>query len=62
MKKERMGTDVLIAGNINIVFLDVTPSSLVDIHRCSGGTCCLHLLGRRVIILFYPVDRENRLL
>jgi hypothetical protein len=28
-----------------IAFLDITPSSLVEVDRCFGGTYCLHHQG-----------------
>jgi hypothetical protein len=31
------------------VLWDVVPCNLVDGHKCFGGSCCTHLLGRRVI-------------
>jgi hypothetical protein len=30
------------------IFWDVTPCSLVEVHKCFVGTFCLHLCGRRL--------------
>lgn len=35
---------------------------LVETYWCLRGTCCLHLQGRRISILFYPKDRGNKFL
>jgi hypothetical protein len=29
-------------------FWDITPCSLLKVKWCFGGTCCLHLQGRRI--------------
>jgi hypothetical protein len=33
----------------SIIFWDITPFSLMKVNRRFGGTCILHLPGRRII-------------
>jgi hypothetical protein len=40
---------------ITIVW-DVTPSSLVEIYRCFGATCCFHLQDGRVFYSQQTLD------
>jgi len=42
-------SEVFSAVTINVTtFWHVTKCNLPEIYRCFGGTCCVHLQGRRV--------------
>jgi len=41
--------EVLIAVTVKVsIFWDVTPCNLACMYKNFRGTCCLHLLGRRI--------------
>jgi hypothetical protein len=43
-----MTLEVLLAVNIKIMVWNVMPFGVVDKYQRFGGTCCLHLQGRKV--------------
>jgi hypothetical protein len=52
-----VGFEVLRAVVMKIsIFWDITPSSLLKVSRCFGGTCHLHLQDRRISQLFFDAE------
>lgn len=51
---------VLLASIKVVAFWDVLPYSLINGHWCSGGTCCLHDQGRRVLSQKTTIIRQSQ--
>jgi hypothetical protein len=41
-------TPIVLIWKINIILWNITPCSLVEVYRCFGVTCRLHIQGRKV--------------